>query len=91
MTKNALWLRIDGAQVTRGVQEACAKLETCEGEAVLDFSGVNRIDAGAVQALEEFATKAAAVSVKPVLHGVHAEVYRVLMLMKLAPRFSFGG
>ncbi|HUO32933.1 MAG TPA: STAS domain-containing protein [Bryobacteraceae bacterium] len=88
MTKNALWLRIDGTQVTQGLQEACVKLEGCEGEAVLDFSGVSRVDAKAVQALEDFAAKAAAASVKPVLHGVQANVYRVLMLTNLASRFA---
>ncbi|HVN04538.1 MAG TPA: STAS domain-containing protein [Bryobacteraceae bacterium] len=88
MTKNALWLKIDGAHVTRCLEDASARLETCEGEAVLDFSGVNRIDTNEVHALEEFAAKAAAASVKPVLHGVQANVYRVLMLMNLAPRFS---
>ena len=56
---------------------------------VLDFSAVRRIDPNAVKALEELAGLADDRSVKVVLRAVNMDIYRVLKLLKLAPRFSF--
>ena len=58
-------------------------------EVVLDFSAVRRIDAEALKTLESLAGAAASKGVTLVLKGVQVEVYRVLMLAKLTPRFAF--
>ena len=61
---------------------------TTEGEAVLDFSSIRRIDTSGVRALEDLVRLADAKSVKVVLRGVNVDVYKVLKLMKLTRRFS---
>jgi len=53
-----------------------------EAAGVLDFSDVQRIDTSGVQALEKLADQT-------VLRGVNTNVYKVLKLLKLAPRFRF--
>lgn len=80
---------IDGERVASALQEAGAKLDSAEGEVVLDFSSVQRIDPAALKALEELARLADEKAVKLVLRGVNVEIYKVLTLVKLAPRFSF--
>jgi anti-anti-sigma regulatory factor len=50
---------------------------------------VRRIDPSALRAIEEFAGTADDKGVKVVLCGVNVDVYKVLKLMRLAPRFSF--
>jgi len=89
MTTNAVWLKVDGERVAESVQEAVAKLDGA-GELVLDFSSVGRIDPGAVGALEKLAVAAGEKAVKICLCGVNVSVYRVLKLVKLTPKFSFG-
>lgn len=91
MTKNALWLKIDGAQQVQALQEALQKLDGAGGEAVLDLSAVQRIDAGALRAMDELAAKAGERGVAVALFGVNADVYRVLKLTQLAARFSYEG
>jgi len=85
----ALLLKIDPERVADCLQELCAKLDSAKGETVLDFSSVQRIDAKAIRALEELARLADAKAVKIGLRGVNVEIYKVLKLVKLAPRFSF--
>jgi len=70
-------------------QEAVEKVNAAEGEVVLDFASVARIDANAVGAMEELANLADNRSVKVVLRAVNTDVYKVLKLMKLAQRFCF--
>lgn len=82
-------LNIDGTRVLQALQEAGDKLDGTEGKAVLDFSSVRRIDPSALLALEAFAGIADKKAVKVVLRGVNIDVYKVLKLMKLTPRFSF--
>ncbi|MGA2593637.1 MAG: STAS domain-containing protein [Bryobacteraceae bacterium] len=89
MTTNAVWLKIDGERVAPALQEALAKLDNAGGEMVLDFCDVHRIDPGAIGELEKLAGIADGKSVKIVLHGVSVDIYKVLKLAKLAPRFSF--
>jgi anti-anti-sigma regulatory factor len=60
-----------------------------EGDVVLDFSSVPRIDPKAVTAMEELAGLADARSVKVVLRAVNMDIYKVLKLMNLAQRFAF--
>ena len=71
------------------LHEAEEKLESAEGEVVLDFSSVRRVDPSAIRAMEEFANAADDKGVKVVLRGVNVDVYKVLKLVKLASRFSF--
>jgi anti-anti-sigma regulatory factor len=85
----ALQHKIDGERVAPSLDEAREKLDNAEGEMILDFSSVCRIDAGALRAMEELAAGAQGKGVKLVLRGASIDVYRVLKLMKLAQRFSF--
>jgi anti-anti-sigma regulatory factor len=81
--------KIDEERIVQALQEAGEKLDSAEGELVLDFSSVRRIDASAVRALEEFAGVTDDKGVKAVLRGVNVGVYKVLKLVKLGSRFSF--
>lgn len=83
------WLKIDEERVVPALQDAGEKLNGGKEEVVLDFSSVLRIVPSAVRAIEAFATIADDKAVKVVLRDVNVEVYKVLKLVKLAPRFSF--
>jgi ABC-type transporter Mla MlaB component len=85
----AVFLNIHEESVVPALQEAGGNLDCTQGEAVLDFSSVRRIDASALQAMEGFARIADEKAVKIVLRGVNPEVYKVLKLVKLADRFSY--
>lgn len=89
MPVNRVWLKVDGERPVKGLQEALETLDSAEGEIVLDFSTVQRVDPSALQAMEKLAGKADGKAVKVVLGGVNVNVYKTLKLMKLAPRFSF--
>jgi anti-anti-sigma regulatory factor len=89
MAMMAVWLKIDEERVVQALQEAGEKLDSVEGEVVLDFSSVRRIDPSALRGMEEFAGIAHAMDVKVALRGVNVDVYKVLKLVKLASRFSF--
>ena len=84
----AVWIKIDEERVVEGLQEAAEKLNSAEGEVVVDFSSVRRIDSKAVRALEGFANTADDKGVKVVLRGANVDVYKVLKLVKLGSRFS---
>jgi anti-anti-sigma regulatory factor len=85
----AACLSIDETCVAPALREAGEKLDGTEGEAVLDFSSMRRVDSSAVNAIEELAHLADEKAVKIVLRGVNVDVYKVLKLMKLTRRFSF--
>jgi anti-anti-sigma regulatory factor len=85
----AVWIKIDEERVVEGLQEAGEKLDSAEGEVVVDFSSVGRIDSSAIRALEGFADAADDKGVKVVLCGVNVDVYKVLKLVKLGSRLSF--
>ena len=85
----AVWLKVDGDRVAQSLQEAQEKLDSAEGEMVLDFSGVHWVDPRAMRALEQFAGVVDEKSVKVALRGVNVDVYKVLKLAKLTSRFSF--
>ena len=89
MATIAVWLKIDEEQVVPALQEARQKLDGADGELLLDFSSVRRVDPGAIRAMEELADLADGKAVKVSLHGVNVNVYKVLKLVKLASRFSF--
>ena len=82
-------LSIGEQRVVPALQEAAANLDSTQGEAVLDFSSVRRIDSSALRAMEEFVGVADDIGVKVVLSGVGVGVYKVLKLSRLASRFSF--
>jgi len=85
----ALFLNIDQHRVTPALQEAAEKLNGAEGEMILDFSSVCRVNSSVLRAMEELACKAEDQAVKVVLRGVNVDVYKVLKLVKLTRRFSF--
>jgi anti-anti-sigma regulatory factor len=89
MAMTPVFLNIDDQRVVPALQEAGEKLDGTQGETVLDFSSVRRIDSSALRALEEFARLADEKAVKVVVRGVNVDVYKVLKLMKLTRRFSF--
>ena len=89
MSANAIWLEVESEGVIPAVEVALEKLSNAGDEVVLDFSSVGRIDPSALRAMEALATTADKKAAKVALRGVNVEVYRVLKLMQLAPRFSF--
>ena len=64
-------------------------LNHTQGEVVVDFSSLRRVDGIVLHALEEFAAKAESSSVRVTLRGVNVDVYKVLALVQLTSRFSF--
>ncbi len=89
MAMTAVWLNIDGEHVGETLQQTADKLDSAEGELVLDFSSVRRVDPPALKAMEHLAGLAQEKGVKLALRGVNVEVYKVLKLMKLTQRFAF--
>ncbi|MFI5107263.1 MAG: STAS domain-containing protein [Terriglobales bacterium] len=81
--------KIDGEGVAPALQQAGEGLDKANGQMVLDFSTVLRVDPAGLCAMEELAGIADGRGVKLALRGVNIEVYKVLKLAKLAPRFSF--
>jgi anti-anti-sigma regulatory factor len=71
------------------LQEAIEKVKSGDGEVILDFASVSRIDTGMVRELEELSALAAARSARVQLRAVNADIYRVLKQLKLAERFCF--
>lgn len=89
MAMTAVWLNIDGAHLGETLQQAADKLDSAEGELVLDFSSVARVDANALKTLEQLAGLAQQKGVKLALRGINVEIYKVLKLIKLTSRFAF--
>jgi anti-anti-sigma regulatory factor len=89
MATNTVWCQIGGEHAAEGLHEAFGKVDSAAGELLLDFSSVRRLDPAALGALEQLAARAGDQSVRLVLRGVNVSVYRVLKLVKLAPRLSF--
>ena len=89
MATIAVMFKIDGEGVVPALQQAGKKLDTANGQMVLDFSVVRRVDPAALYAMGELAAIAEGRGVKLALRGVNIDVYKVLKLAKLAPRFSF--
>jgi len=89
MPITAVLLKVDPERVADSLLELQAQIAAGNVESVLDFSSVSRIDAKAVQSLEALAGLADAKAARIELRGVNVEIYKVLKLVKLAPRFSF--
>lgn len=85
----AVLRKVDKESVPSILQEIEKSLDRTQGEVVIDFSSVARLDGSALRSLAEFTGKAETASVKVILRGVNVEVYKVLVLMKLTSRFSF--
>jgi anti-anti-sigma regulatory factor len=83
------WLNIDERCLVPALRDAVENLDGTNGDAVLNFSSVCRLDPTALRAMEEFVGVADEKGIKVVLHGVSVGVYKVLKLTKLASRFSF--
>ena len=83
-------VKIDGKRLCDALKEAGERIDGTNNELVLDFSHVRRIDPSALRALEELAGAASEKAVTLELRGVSVDVYKVLKLTKLAPRFQFG-
>lgn len=88
MVMNAVLLIIEAEGLAASLKEGGRKMTGTEGDVVLDFSSVKRVDPAALTALTEFVDTAAAKSVKVELCGVDIDVYRVLKLARLTRRFS---
>ena len=89
MASDVVWLSIEGKCATRALHEACKSLDGGQSEVVLDFASVQRIDSGALHALDELADTASSKGIRLVLNHVSVDIYKVLRLMGLASRFSF--
>jgi anti-anti-sigma regulatory factor len=85
----AVRFKVDGERLVHALQKAGQQLDGADGEVVLDFSCVRRIDPSALGEMEKLADIADDKAVKVVLRGVNIDIYKVLKLVKLAPRFSF--
>jgi len=85
----AEWQKVDGEHAAESLRAIAEKLRPGDGELVLDFSAVSKLDAAALLTLDQLVTKAAEPSVKTVLRAVNIDVYKVLKLAKLAERVSF--
>jgi len=83
------WFKVDESRLMQSLQEADLKLDQAEAEVMLDFTSVRRIDAKALGELERLADRADEKAIKFGLRGVNVDVYKVLKLMRLAPRFWF--
>jgi anti-anti-sigma regulatory factor len=90
MAMSATLFKIDGNHVFSALQEARENLDRVDGEVVLDFSSVNRVDVSAVRTLEQLADAADGREIRLTLRGVNVDIYKVLKLTKLTRRFSFG-
>lgn len=89
MTTIVDWYKVDGDRVAEALHDAQEKLNCAEGEVLLDFSAVLRIDPSGLRAIEDFAAEADQKSAKVTLRGVNVDVYKVLKLARLAARFCF--
>lgn len=89
MTTIVEWQKVEGEQVAKFLQDAREKLTGSEGEIVLDFSQVQRINPAGLLAFEELAAAAGDRSVKIKLRSVNVGVYKVLKLARLTSQFDF--
>lgn len=81
--------KIDAQHLVESLRAARKKLDGVNVETVLDFTSVLRIDPSALCEMEALATLAEETNDKICLLHVNVEIYKVLKLAKLAPRFNF--
>ena len=82
-------INIEDTRLLASLKDALEKSVKANGEAVLDFSSVHRLDSSALRLLQEYAGLADEKAVKIVLRGVNTDIYKVLTLVKLTHRFLF--
>ena len=87
MAMNAVNVDLQG--VLPRLQAAREQLAGAPAEVELDFSSVHCIDSVALQAMEDLAHAAEGTPTKLILSGVGIDVYKVLKLTNVAPRFVF--
>ena len=89
MARDVVRLSVEGERVAHALREARKMLESSQGEVVLDFASVHRIDSGALRALDDLADIACGNERQLALSNVSVDIYKVLKLMGLTPRISF--
>ena len=82
-------MKVDGVGVLPRLQAAREQLAGAPAEVELDFSSVQCIDSVALQAMEDLVHAAEATRTKLILSGVGIDIYKVLKLTNVAPRFVF--
>ncbi len=82
-------VNVEPGRMVECVEQAILQLVREDGDVVLDFSRVERLDAATLHAIQKLAEISAARGVKPVLRGVRVETYKVLKLMQLANRLTY--
>jgi anti-anti-sigma regulatory factor len=80
---------VDAEHGAQSIEAARQNLNSANGDVVLDFADVRRINPQALQALDALARSAHEKTVRIVLRGVNVEIYKVFKLARLASRFSF--
>ena len=88
MPADPLFLTIEEERIVPILKQAAVSVDRAQGEAVLDFSSVHRINSDALRALEDFARVAEEKAVNVMIRGVNVDVYKVLKLVKLTHRVS---
>lgn len=81
--------RIDSAGIASLLQQAGEELERTKKDVVVDFTSVRRIDPRSLRTLEQLAGEAEKKKLTVTLRSVNVDVYKVIKLAQLAPRFSF--
>ncbi len=89
MTTPARMLKVDNERFVQSIEEVREKLGVADGEVVLDFSAVARLDPGVVRALQTLADHADEAKVRIALREVGVDAYKVLKLANLSSRFAF--
>lgn len=89
MSMNAAVMKVDDQRIVQSLDEAREKLEFAEGELILDFSFVGRVDPKTIAALKMLARTAKQNNARLVLRGASINIYKVLKLVKLAKQFTF--
>lgn len=89
MASKAVSVHKDNESVLAVLQDALKSLDRAEGEVVVDFSSVHRVDPAVLSTIEELVNKTEQKKLKLVLRGVDVDVYKVLKLVRLTPRLTF--
>ena len=89
MASDSVRLSVNGDRLDRALREAGESLGSAQGEVVLDFSAVQRIDSGTLQALDDLSDAASGKGIQLVMSNVSVDIYKVLKLTGLTSRFTF--
>ncbi len=83
------WVKIDAVRMAESLNSAGERLSSADGELVLDFSSIQRIDGGAISSLHKLSQSAEQKNVRLVLRGTNIDIYRVLKLARMDTHFTF--